>query len=71
MDFAVIETAGTGGYLLAWGNVCDATKEMSMNLKVHPKVMVITECGGHPCNSSIWVVETGKAGVFKFQGSLW
>lgn len=32
--------------------------------------MVITECGGHPCNSSIWVAETGKAGVFKSRGSL-
>lgn len=37
VDFAVIENTGPGGYLLAWGNVCDATKEMSMNLKVHPK----------------------------------
>ena len=39
--------------------------------KSSPKVMVITECGEHPCNSSIWVVETGKAGVFKSWGSLW
>lgn len=37
VNYEVIKNTGPERYLLAWGNVCDVTKETSIKLKVHAK----------------------------------